>query len=125
VKYLGIDYGKKRVGVAISDEEGKFAFPHSVVANSANLVQNVVEICRENLVEEVVVGESKDYTGSDNSIMKDIRSFVGNLKTESGLPVHLEPEFLTTAQAERIQGKNDMTDASAAAIILSSYINKK
>lgn len=125
MKYLGIDYGKKRVGIAISDEQGRFAFPHSVIANNSELVQNVEEICRKNSVKEIVVGESKDYTGKDNPVMKDIREFVKNLETESGLAVHLEPEFLTTAEAERIQGRNDMTDASAAAIILSSYINKK
>ena len=56
--------------------------------------------------------------------MTEIKPFVENLK-KLGLSVHLHPEFLTSAEAERLQGKNHMHDASAAALILKSYLETK
>ena len=57
--------------------------------------------------------------------MKEIIPFVEILKSRLNLPVHMHPEFLTSQEAERLQGKNDMHDASAAAIILKSYLDLK
>ena len=58
-----------------------------------------------------------------NEIMKKISPFVKDLEEKLGLPVHMHPEFLTSMEAERLQGKNDMHDASAAALILKSYLD--
>ncbi|MFA5888897.1 MAG: RuvX/YqgF family protein [Candidatus Paceibacterota bacterium] len=123
MKYLGIDYGSKRIGLAVSDEAGSFAFPLKVLSNSENLIKELVEICRENNVEGVVVGESKDYLQKDNEIMDEILPFVEDLKNVLNLPIYMHPEFLTSQEAERLQGKNDMHDASAAALILKSYLD--
>ncbi len=119
---LGIDYGSKRIGVALTNEVGDFALPYSVVQNSKNVIDDILKICTENNISKVVVGESKDFAGRDNVIMKNINTFVGQLR-ERDIEVVLHPEFLTSAQAEHIQGKNGMLDASAAAIILQSYID--
>ncbi len=123
MRYLGIDYGSKRVGVAISDETKTFANPLVVLKNSSSLLDEIVRICKEKEVEVVVVGESKNFKQEDNVIMSEIKPFVENLKNV-GLIVFLEPEFLTSQEAEHIQGEGDMHDASAAAIILNSYLNK-
>ena len=56
MRYLGIDFGEKRVGIAISDEEGKFAFPTAVLANDKDLLKNIVDLCMQNAVEVVVMG---------------------------------------------------------------------
>ncbi len=125
MRYLGIDYGSKRIGLAVSDEAGSFAFPLKVLGNSENLTKELVEICRENNVEGVVVGESKDYLQKDNEIMDEILPFVEELKNVLNLPIYMHPEFLTSQEAERLQGKNDMHDASAAALILKSYLDLK
>jgi|SRR5581483_4145438 len=122
MRFLGIDYGAKRVGVAISDENGAFAFPLLVLQNSEKLIEEINEICKENSVSEIVVGQSLNFCQEENEIMKEINVFVKNLE-KSGLPVHLHPEFLTSVEAERLQGKNDMHDASAAALILKNYID--
>lgn len=124
MKYLGIDFGSKRIGLATSDESLSFAFPLKVVENSENAVLEIVEICKDHNIGTIVVGESKDFTFKDNEIMKDIKIFVGGLKNKTELPIILHPEFLTSAEAERLQGKNNMLDASAAAIILKSYLDK-
>ena len=124
MRYLGIDYGSKRVGLAISDEAGEFAFAHSVLQNNVELLPEIKKIIAEKDVEVVVLGESKNYKGEENVIMKAIKEFKVELEKVTGLPVYLEPEFMTSAEAERIQGKNKMHDASAAALILKSYLDK-
>ena len=125
MRTLGIDFGSKRIGIALSDESGAFALPYGVVENNEHIVREVKELCVLNDVGEIVVGESKDFKGEDNAIMEQIIPFVENLKQMVAIPVVLHPEFMTSSQAERLQGKNGMLDASAAALILSSYLELK
>ncbi len=122
MKYLGIDYGAKNVGVAVSDDSLMFAFPLVVISNSKDLVSDIVKICEENSITNIIVGDSKDFSQNENEIMKDIKAFVEKLKEEIDIPVDLHPEFMTSTEAERIQGDNSMRDASAAALILKSYL---
>lgn len=124
MKYLGVDFGSKRVGLSISDLNGQMAFPYSVILNDKNLLENIEKIIDKENVDEVVLGESKNFAGEPNKIMKEIEEFKKNLEEELKLPVYFEPEFMTSKQAELIQGKNDMHDASAATIILQSYIDR-
>ncbi len=124
-KLLGIDYGTKRVGVALSDDSGAMAFPRVVLKNDASLLGALIEIIEQDEVTEIVVGKSVDYKMQPNVVMKEIDSFCDKLKKRVSLPIHLEPEFLTSYQAQYFQGKTDMLDASAAAIILQSYIDKQ
>ncbi len=125
MRYLGIDYGSKRVGVAMSDEMGVLAVPFKVILNSANLVKDVVDICKDKNIDVVVVGESLDFSQKENEIMREIKPFVEKLRNDSGLPVHMHPEFMTSEEAEQIQGKNEMHDASSAAIILRSFLERE
>ena len=125
MRYLGIDYGSKRVGLSVSDEDGQFAFPFSVLENSEDLVNEIIEICKENKVSEIVVGKSQDFSFKDNEIMKEINPFVRSLEDKTGLPIHMHPEFLTSLEAKHLQGKNDKSDASAAALILKSYLDSR
>lgn len=122
MKFLGIDYGSKNVGVAISDERLKFAFPLVVLQNTEVLIFDLGRICKENKIVGIVVGESKDFKQRNNKIMEDIKVFVERLQRELQIPVYMHPEFMTSQEAERLQGKNSMHDASAAAIILKSYL---
>jgi methionine--tRNA ligase beta chain len=125
MKFLGVDYGLKRVGIAVSDDGGRMAFPDSVLDNNADLFETISKICNEKGIGEIVVGESKNLNGEPNAIMKNIDKFVEGLKKNTNRSVHLEPEFMTSVQASRIQGENKMIDASAATIILQSFIDKK
>ena len=122
-KYLGIDFGEKRVGIALSDEDEKFAFPSAVLVNNKELLKNIVDLCMKNAVEVVVMGESRNYQGQINDIMWKIQGFKKQLET-IGFKVFFEPEFMTSVQASQITGENKMLDASAAAIILQSYLDK-
>ena len=125
MRYLGIDFGKKRVGVALSDESGRLAFPHSVLQNDKALIGEVARISKEQKVKAIIVGESKNLDGKDNALMKHIEVFIKVVHKEAKKPVYLEPEFWSSFQAGRWQGKTDKLDASAAAIILQSYLDRK
>jgi len=120
---IGIDFGSKRVGVATGGTETGMAFPRGVLANDEKLVSLVCNIAKEYDTKEVVLGESKNLNGEDNPIMEAIMEFKVVLENK-GFTVHMVSEVFTSQEAERLQGKNGMLDASAAAIILQSYLDK-
>lgn len=134
-KILGIDMGTRRIGIALSNQERTFAFPHSVIEikNVQKELDYIVtildEIMQKEEVSEIVIGESKDFKGIANPIMAQVDMLVHALKTKSAhkekLKIHLEPEFMTSQQAERFQGKTQLLDASAASIILQSYLDRR
>jgi len=121
---MGIDFGSKNVGVAFSDDAGLMAFPHKVFANDDGLLQKIENLIKEKEVEEIVIGHSLGRDGEPNKIHASTEEFITDLTRATGLPVHLEPEQYTTQEAIRFQGKTDKIDASAAAIILNSYITR-
>ena len=137
MKYLGIDYGSKRVGVAISDDGGTFAFPLKIISNDPFLIEAISKICSTENVGEIVLGESFDLSGKPNKIMGDINDFKKNLEESLKLPVHFQKEFMTTIEARGREGKEvnnakkvakgeqAQADASAAALILQRYLEKK
>lgn len=123
MKYLSIDYGAKKVGIATSDDEGRMAYPCMISANNKSLMSDIKEIVKAMNIREIVVGESIDQFGMPNPIMKDIRAFAVRLEDEIDLPVHFEKEFMTTLEARRFQGKH-IVDDSAAALILQRYLDR-
>jgi putative Holliday junction resolvase len=127
MRILGIDYGTKRIGVAISDPNAEFALPHAVIKNTSTsntVVNEIISIAKLNEVQTIVIGESRDYSGQPNKIMPEVMKLKTALES-AGFAVHLELEFMTSVQAERFQGKHDKSDSAAAAIILQSYLDKK
>jgi putative Holliday junction resolvase len=125
MRILGIDYGSKRVGIAISDPSESFGQPYKVLKNSDSLLKDIQDIITKEEISEIVIGESKDFKGKDNVVMEAIREFKKILELETKLPVIFEPEFLSSHQAAYFQGQHDLLDASAAAIILQSYLERK
>ena len=125
MRKMGIDFGSKKIGLALTDESGSMAFPHSVIPNDTKLFSYVVKLIQEKQVGEVVIGHSLDKEGKANKIHAAVEAFIVDLTLELGVPVHLQPEQYSTQEAIRIQGKNAQTDAAAAAIILDSFITRK
>jgi putative Holliday junction resolvase len=136
MRYLGIDYGTKRVGLALSDEGGVMAFPYKILKNEKNLVDDIHNICGTESVNAIVIGESLDLSGQPNKLMDSIKVFSNEIQKTLGLPVNFQPEFMTTIEARGREGKevNDarqvakgsqiVADASAAALILQRYLDK-
>ncbi len=120
MKYLGLDYGTKRIGVAVSDEGGRMAFPLAIVEAGPEALSKVDVLIKKNKVQGVVIGESLDFKGQANPVMEDIEQFKKDIGELCGLPVTYEPEFLTSMQAQRSGGD----DSSAAALILQSFLDK-
>lgn len=121
---MGIDYGSKRVGIALSNDDGTMAFPREVLQNGASLKDEIIKIIEAEGIEAIVIGHSLDKEGNPNVIQEAIDELITDLTLEVGLPVHLEPEIYSTQEALRFQGRNEMTDASAASIILNSFITR-
>lgn len=146
MRYLGIDYGTKRIGISLSDEKGKMAFAHGVIANvgMAKVLAEIKKICSENSVGKIVLGKSVDYKGDPNPIMAETEPFKQALEKETTLPVVYQNETLTSAEARRplagprkrppVLSKRkspqkekklrSKVDASAAALILRSYLER-
>ncbi len=135
MRVLALDIGKRRIGVAVSDELGLLARPVETVRSvSLNVdVQRIVEIARELGAEMVVVGDPLHMSGDPSTMSNRARKFGETLRTTSGLPVEYVDERLTTVEAERIlldQGVHprkvrEQVDAVAASVILQSYLNSK
>lgn len=122
-KLVGIDFGTKRVGVAVSDESGSVAFPKTTLANDRALIPTLVALIRGENASTVVIGESQDMNGNDNTVMTAVRSFVADLENAIAVTVLYEPEFYSSREARR-EGQQGSVDAQAAAIILNSFITR-
>ncbi len=125
MKYLGIDYGEKRIGLAISDDNGKVAFPLSVVLNDEKIFVEISKVVEEKKIESIVLGESLNFKGEKNFIMKEIEDFSLKLKQEFSLPVIFEPEFLSSVQALKMGSTMESLDAGAATVILQAFLDKR
>lgn len=98
MRLLGIDYGKKRVGIAVSDDKGMMAFPKAVLPNDNYLVSEIAKMAKSQGIERIILGESKDYKMVDNPIMSQIRMFKDELGRATGVVVIYEPELLSSHQ---------------------------
>jgi putative holliday junction resolvase len=121
---LGIDYGSKRVGVALSDSGEVLAFPHVILENTRTLLDDVKALCAEKNVRMVVLGRSQDLKGNDNPIMERISAFKTKVEEVLEIPVIFQDEYWTSEEARRFQGNDMHIDASAAALILQRFLDK-
>ncbi len=124
MKYLGIDYGTKRVGVAISDDGGSFAFPKAIF-ESAGVVDAIAKLCKEERVEAIVIGESVASNGEPNELAPLVQTFKAQLVVATTLPIYFEREGFSSVEAHRYQVDKGARDDSAAAIILQRFLDKQ
>lgn len=125
MRYLGVDFGAREVGLAISDEGGRLAFPLKVVKNDSRLPALLADLAAEEGIETIIMGESLDYGGKPNHIMAAATKLKETLEQEFKLEVVWEPEWLTSREAARDIEKDKDSHARAAAIILRSYLERK
>ncbi|MEY3783716.1 MAG: hypothetical protein RLZZ230_38 [Candidatus Parcubacteria bacterium] len=125
MKRMGIDFGTKKIGIALTDDAGRMAFPHEVVPNDGKFLSYIESLVTQRGVAEIVIGHSLNNDGQANPVHKLVEEFMLDITLSIGIPVHLEPEYYSSQQAMQLQGKNKQIDASAAAIILDSFITKQ
>ncbi len=136
MKHMGIDFGTKKIGIAVSDTEGKFAFPKSILKNDPSLISAIKKLCEAETVGRIILGESIDFSGQPNAVMPEIHAFKQRIEEATGLPVVFQKEFMTSVEARRpLDGKKSLAarkvkkenpgnvDASAAALILQRYLD--
>lgn len=133
MKYLGVDYGSSKIGLALSDEGGTMGFPRSVVSNTPRFIDELCALIASESVGAVVIGESRNLAGGENRIAKDAHALGDLIAERAGVPVFYESEVFTSAEARRAPEKEMKSrspkshanvDASAAALILTSYLSR-
>jgi putative Holliday junction resolvase len=129
---LGLDYGTKRVGIAVSDSLGLTAQPLEVVASDV-IVERVRQLADELDVAHLVVGLPVGLSGREGPSAAAARAFAADLKAATGLPVTLVDERFTTSQAERVMvgagvtgpKRREKVDKVAATLILQQYLDRR
>lgn len=133
MRYLGVDFGSKKIGLALSDESGAMGFPHSIISNTPKLIEELCALIAKENVGAVVIGESRNLAGGENPIAESARAFGAQITERAGVPVFFESEVFTSAEARRAPAKEPKSravkkypavDASAAALILTSYLSR-
>lgn len=125
MRYLGIDYGDKRIGVALSDDRGVLAFPFATVENSKKAIDEIKKICSEQEAEKIIVGLPLSFAMEETEQTEKTRRFAEKLQKETGLPLEFENEILTSKMAEKGGAGKQKIDESSAAIILQSWLDKR
>jgi len=132
MRILGIDLGKRRIGLAISDPDGQFAFPDSVLSSAGPKkdVEALAQIVAEREIGRVVVGLPRHMDGRKGPEAEAAERLASALEKAAGVPVETLDERWTSVEAERIlrdRGHNakrskQHVDAVAASIILRTYL---
>ncbi len=135
MRILGVDYGLRRIGVAISDPTGSMAQPLVVVENrgNGNDIQRISQLVDEYNVKEVVVGLPISMSGQKGVQAEAVFAYIEKLQDVLNVPVKTWDERLTTSFAERTLVESDVKrgrrkeiiDKVAAAIMLQGYLDSK
>lgn len=124
MKYLGIDYGERRIGIAVSDEDGIIAFPRTTIENTTSTLSEIKKICDAEKPARIIIGMPM-LIGEISPMMRTIRMFGDTLTQCTNIPVAYENEMFTTKMATRDGAKKNTVDQSSAALILQSYLDRQ
>ena len=135
---IALDYGERRIGVALSDPTRTIASPLVTLQRRAGKRPPWPEIARlieENEVDEAVVGLPLDLAGDESDWTAEVRRFGDDLARRTGLPVHWIDERMTSVMAERsVRGmglkksqreQKERIDSAAAALILEGWLARR
>lgn len=137
-RVLAVDYGLKRVGIALSDPTGTIARPLTTIPRRAGKrppIQAILDLCTEHEVTALVVGLPLTLSGADSGWTAEVREFAAKLEARAGLPVTLVDERLSSVVAERAvrsiglrkseREQKDRIDSGAAAVVLQAYLDAR
>jgi putative holliday junction resolvase len=135
-RFLGLDVGNRRIGVAVSDELGLTAQPVLTLVRKPNRrddLRSLARLCRRFGVAGIVVGNPLNLDGSQSPQAVKMQAFAAELGELAGLPIHLWDERLTTHEAHQLlyqaghkrQEHRRVVDQVAATLILQSFLDEK
>lgn len=124
MRYLGIDYGNKRVGIALSDEQGVFAFPFATIENNKKAIDSIKKICSEQEVEKIITGLPLSFKMQETEQTQKVKEFVQKLGKGVDLPIEFENEILTSKMAGKQGVGKQNIDESSAALILQGWLDR-
>lgn len=129
-RVLAIDYGRRRIGLAISDELGVIAQPLSTMVrkNRRDDLRRLRDLVRKKQVSAILVGYPVQMSGKSGGMAAEAKQFAARIRKELGLPVTLQDERLTSWEAEEMAqelglGEKADIDSLSAAILLREYLN--
>ncbi len=133
-RILGVDYGERRIGLALSDPLCIFAQPWGHVENDAKWQDRIVELVRKEGVETIVVGMPLTLKGTEGTAAAKVRTFIETLRSATNTSVVTWDERFTTTMAQndlraletskkKRNNKSGRLDAMAAAMILQGYLD--
>lgn len=135
VRYLGVDPGKKRIGLAISDPGGTIATPLKILQRQSlqQVLADVASLCRQEEVGTIVVGLPLNMDGTHGPAAQDAEQLASRLAEATGLAVELWDERLSSVSAERSMLDADLSramrrrriDKVAAQIILQGFLDAR
>ncbi|MCK5175080.1 MAG: Holliday junction resolvase RuvX [Planctomycetes bacterium] len=133
MRYLAIDYGLKRTGLAICDAGEIIACPLEVVATGGGLIPKIVDIVGQEEIDAIVMGLPLNMDDSEGPQAKLVRRIARQIEDAAGVPIHFQDERLSSFEAEKKlsgvgltrKGKKKRLDAIAAAEILQCFLDEK
>jgi putative Holliday junction resolvase len=130
MRFLAIDYGLKRTGLAVCDSAETMAFPFDVLHGQKNLAERIEQIVTDEHIDAIVLGLPLNMDGSQGPQAQQVMAFAERLKQRVGVPIHLQDERLSSFGAqEKLQTtglskakQRERLDALAAAEILEAFM---
>lgn len=137
-RVLGIDFGERRIGLALSDPSATIAQPLPTLTRRIGKrppIAAIVEVIQQNEVERVVVGLPLDLAGEETEWTQTVRDFANKLQQRATIPVDFLDERLTSVQAERAVRASGLKktereqkariDAAAAVLLLQTFLDRR
>ncbi len=125
MKYLAIDYGEKKIGLATA--ETSIASPFKVIENNSDLMTNISQIIQNEKIDKIVIGLPEGLQGNKSKQYQSVLRFIDKLKNEIDIEIITQDEKLTSSLAQTLlKGlKNKKADDDVAAmLILQSYLDE-
>lgn len=127
MRYLGIDYGEKRMGVAVSDEDSKIAFPLAELTNLGTedrVVTAIKKIIKKEGIGKIILGIPVIFGKEESRVIRNIRDFGKKLQKIINTPLVYENEMFTTRLVKQSGVQKKHSNKAAAALILQAYLDK-
>jgi len=133
MRTLALDWGERRIGGALSDEEGKFAFALGKYFEPKTAIQEIAQLIHEKQIGQILIGQPLSLSGESNASSKKVQNFCNELKQLIAVPILFIDERFSSVGSQKIlefQGLNqkkqrEIKDNITAQQMLQSYLDTK